>query len=61
MQVWQALTQYVFPNEMVTGCLVEPKKQIKRVIEESGVEFTLHDFRRTFITIAKSLEFPLMR
>ena len=35
--------------------LVEPKKQIARVIERSGVVYTLHDLRRTFITIAESL------
>ncbi len=54
----EAVTPYVFPNEMATGCLVEPKKQMKRVIDASGVEFTLHDLRRTFITIAESLDIP---
>lgn len=51
-----AVTPYVFPNELATGGLVEPKKQMKRVIDASGVSFTLHDLRRTFITIAESLD-----
>lgn len=51
-----AQTQYVFPNEMNTGHLVDPKKQIKKVVDESGVKFSCHDLRRTFITIAESLD-----
>ena len=53
-----AINQYVFPNEQGTGGLVDPKKQIRNVINESGVEFTVHDLRRTFITIAESLDIP---
>lgn len=51
-----AQTPYVFPNETNTGHLVDPKKQIKKVVQESGVKFTCHDLRRTFITIAESLD-----
>lgn len=54
----KAVNQYVFPNEFGTGMLNDPKKQIKRVIDESGVSFTSHDLRRTFITIAESLDIP---
>lgn len=49
---------YVFPKENGSGYLVDPKKQMQRVIRESGIEFTLHDLRRTFITIAESLDIP---
>lgn len=46
---------YVFPGS--TGKrIVEPRKQFLKVIAWSGVQFTLHDLRRTFITIAESLE-----
>ena len=45
-----------FPNEFGTGMLNDPKKQIQKVVQESGVSFTLHDLRRTFITIAESLD-----
>jgi len=34
----------------------EPRKQMARVIQESGVHFTIHDLRRTFITVAESLD-----
>ena len=52
----EANTQYVFPNETNTGFLTDPKKQIARVVKESGVNFSAHDLRRTFITIAESLD-----
>lgn len=52
----EAKTQYVFPNETNTGCMTDPKKQISNVIKESGVNFSTHDLRRTFITIAESLD-----
>jgi integrase len=46
---------YVFnaPNEF--GVIKEPKKVIGKIREESGIEFTLHDLRRTFTTTAESL------
>ncbi|RLA10769.1 MAG: integrase, partial [Gammaproteobacteria bacterium] len=31
-------------------------KPMAKVVERSGVAFTLHDLRRTFITIAESLD-----
>jgi integrase len=52
----EATTQYVFPNETNTGCMTDPKKQIRNVVNESGVSFTVHDLRRTFITIGESLD-----
>ncbi len=36
----------------------EPRKVMEKVIKQSGVAFTLYDLRRTFITIAKSLDIP---
>jgi len=51
-----AKTKYVFPNETNTGYMTDPKKQIANVIKESGVNFSTHDLRRTFITIAESLD-----
>ena len=41
-----------------TGYIYEPKKAVNRVVELSGVLFTLHDLRRTFATIADSLDLP---
>lgn len=49
---------WVFPGTGKNGHLVETKKFQKRVSAGSGVSFTLHDLRRTFITIAESLDVP---
>ncbi len=47
---------FVFPGGGKHGHLIEPKRQVKRVIEASGVSFILHDLRRTFITVAEGLD-----
>lgn len=47
---------YVFPGEGHPGPIVEPRNAVRWVVLQSGVEFTLHDLRRTFITVAESLE-----
>jgi integrase len=52
----RAVNAYVFPGSGKTGILIEPRVQVARVMVRSGVEFTLHDLRRTFITIADSLD-----
>lgn len=49
---------WVFPSNGRTGHLVETKKFTGRVAARSGVEFTLHDLRRTFVSIAESLDVP---
>lgn len=49
---------FVFPGPGKDGHLVETKKFLLRVATGSGVNFTLHDLRRTFITIAESLDVP---
>jgi len=54
-----AVNDYVFPGKEGEGHLVEPKRQVAHVVETSGVAFTLHDLRRTFITIAESLDIPM--
>lgn len=50
---------YVFPSKTSKrGHLVEPRKVMLQVTERCGVEFILHDLRRTFITIAESIDIP---
>ena len=49
---------FVFPSDAERGHLSEPRSAIKRVCELSGVTFTLHDLRRTFITAAERLDIP---
>ncbi|MBA2653781.1 MAG: integrase family protein [Gammaproteobacteria bacterium] len=51
-----ATSQFVFPGGGVGGYIVEPRKQMDKVIQTSGISFILHDLRRTFITIAESLD-----
>src|SRR5690606_4396018 len=48
-----ATSPWVFAGSGKKGYLVEPKKQIQRVIEVSGVQFSIHDLRRTFATVAE--------
>ena len=52
------LNQFVFPAESRTGHIMEPRKAMLKVAKLSGVDFTLHDLRRTFATIAESLDLP---
>lgn len=49
-------SEWVFPSNSGAGHLVEPKRAVASVIEKSGVAFTVHDLRRTFITIAEGLD-----
>ena len=46
---------FVFPGKGAGGHFKEPKKGVLLVREAIGIEFTVHDLRRTFITIAESL------
>ncbi len=50
--------QYVFPGNGKDGKFTEPRKQVAKVVEKSGVAFMLHDLRRLFITTAESLDIP---
>ncbi|MEQ1739652.1 MAG: integrase family protein [Methyloglobulus sp.] len=47
---------FVFPGDGVSGHLQEPKRQIAKVIAQTEMAFTMHDLRRTFVTIAESLD-----
>lgn len=49
-------SDYVFAGDGKSGYLIEPRRQVQKVIQSSGVLFTLHDLRRTFITIAESID-----
>lgn len=54
----EAYSPYVFPGDGKHGHIIEPRKTMIKITERSGVEFTLHDLRRTFITVAESLDIP---
>ena len=49
---------YVFNGRETNSYIIEPRKVMDKIIERSGVQFTPHDLRRTFITIAESLDIP---
>ena len=49
---------YVFPDISNISYIKEPKSFIKKVSEASEIQFSTHDLRRTFITIAESLDIP---
>jgi integrase len=48
--------KYVFPGSGKTGHIADTRRQLVRAREMSGINFTLHDLRRTFITVAESLD-----
>lgn len=52
----RSINEYVFPGTGKGGYIIEPRKQIAKVIKSSGIAFTVHDLRRTFITVAESLD-----
>lgn len=54
----ETTSEFVFPGPGNLGYLQEPKRQITRVAKVSGIKFTCHDLRRTFVTIAESLDIP---
>ena len=53
------INDYVFPSDRGVGHLVDPHKALLKVRELSGVQFNIHDLRRTFITLAESLDIPV--
>lgn len=53
-----ASSEYVFPGGGRSGYIYEPRKYINTITEATGIAFTLHDLRRTFITVAESLDIP---
>lgn len=52
----EGVSDFVFPSTGIKGYMNDPRPQMDKVVEKSGVKFTPHDLRRTFITIAESLD-----
>lgn len=48
--------EYIFPGRGSAGHIVDPKKAARWVQEASGVKFSMHTLRRTFITVGESLD-----
>lgn len=53
-----AFNDYVFPGGGRKGYINEPRKFMNRITAATNIKFTLHDLRRTFITVAESLDIP---
>ena len=51
----EAVNEFVFPGDR-DGYLIEPRRQMEKVIAQSGVPFVLNDLRRTFATVVNNLE-----
>jgi integrase len=49
---------WVFPTQSAAGYLQECKSFARRVGARCGIDFSIHDLRRTFITVAESLDIP---
>ena len=49
-------SEWVFPSTSEAGHLAEPKKAAITARNACGVYFTIHDLRRTYMTIAASLD-----
>jgi integrase len=47
---------YVFEGARPCGHINEPRKELELVKASSGLKFSCHDLRRTFISIAESLD-----
>jgi len=52
-------SRWVFAGDDPKKPMSIPAKPIKAVINESGVEFSPHDCRRTFATIAEAVSLPM--
>lgn len=52
--------KWVFPANSKSGHLEEPKFPLRAVAEASGIRVSVHDLRRTFITIAKSTDMSVI-
>jgi integrase len=49
-------SRFVFPGGGKSGHLTEARRAISHIKNTSGIEFMIHDLRRTFITIAEGLD-----
>lgn len=48
----------VFPSKRAGQAIKDVRADLDKIKQDSGVEFVVHDLRRSFITIAESLDIP---
>ncbi|MGZ5054305.1 MAG: tyrosine-type recombinase/integrase [Methylobacter sp.] len=49
---------FVFPGESKDGVMNIPRKPIAQVCNQTGIEFSSHDLKRTFLTIGEAAMIP---
>jgi integrase len=62
LQVRHALGRdgaYVFPANSKSGHIEEPRYALDGIEKATGIKITIHDLRRTFITVAESCDIPI--
>lgn len=52
------VNEYVFAGRGGEGRFDDPKRQIAKVVTATGIHFSSHDLRRTFISTAQYLQIP---
>lgn len=55
----EKINEFVFPAKSSSTHLIDPRKTLIKIRELSGVHFTIHDMRRSFITVAESIDIPV--
>jgi integrase len=50
--------RYVFPGRNIDGVMDIPRKPIAKICKQTGVTFSSHDLKRTFLTIGESAMIP---
>lgn len=50
------VNEFVFAGRNGIGRFDEPKRQIAKVVQATGLHFSSHDLRRTYVTVAERLD-----
>jgi len=50
--------RFVFPGDSKDGVMNIPRKPIAQITKETGIEFSSHDLKRTFLTIGEASMIP---
>jgi integrase len=51
---------FVFPSDSKSGHIQEPRYALDQIAETTGIRVTVHDLRRTFITVAEGCEISFL-
>ena len=58
LQTVTGKNKFLFPGKTKDGVMGIPRKPINQVCKQSGVEFSSHDLKRTFLTIGEATMIP---